>query len=386
MLDTQTREIIKATVPALEAYGTTITKTFYRNMFNEHPELLNIFNKTNQARGQQPTALATTVLAAAKHIDNLEAILDHVIQIGHKHRALEIHAEHYPIVGKHLLGAIKEVLGDAATPDILDAWAKAYGVIADAFIGVEQQMYDNAAWLGFQPFTVVEKRSVGQDIVEFTVKNDDLINNLTITAGQYITVQVQPAGEQNLALRHYSLCAIDPQQGLKFAVKRDNQGEFKGLVSNHLHDNVHVGDELKLSAPAGDFVLRQNDTPVVFISAGIGITPILAMLAEQIKYNADRPVLWLHSTRNAQTHAFQTEIATLLAQANVQFNDTVYTQDNARIDSNYLRKVIPPHADVYLCGSMEFMQAMTNQIKQLEQENIAIYFEPFGPKMSLIEV
>ncbi|MBE2895861.1 flavohemoprotein [Pasteurellaceae bacterium HPA106] len=386
MLDTQTRDIIKATVPALEAHGTTITKTFYRNMFNDHPELLNIFNKTNQARGQQPTALATTVLAAAKHIDNLEAILDHVIQIGHKHRALEIHAEHYPIVGKHLLGAIKEVLGDAATPEILDAWAKAYAVIADAFIGVEQQMYDNAAWQGFQAFTVVEKRQVGQDVVEFTVQNADLLANLAITAGQYITVQVQPQNEPNLALRHYSLCAINPQHGLKFAVKRDNQGEFKGLVSNHLHDHVNVGDTVKLSAPAGDFVLRQSDDPVVFISAGVGITPILAMLAEQVKVNPARPVIWLHSTRNAQTQAFKAEVDALLAQANVQFNETVYTQESARIDSAYLNKILPANAQVYLCGSMDFMRTMTAHIKQLDQENITVYFEPFGPKMSLIEV
>ncbi|MBE2898365.1 flavohemoprotein [Pasteurellaceae bacterium 20609_3] len=386
MLDTQTREIIKATVPALEAHGTTITKTFYHNMFNDHPELLNIFNKTNQARGQQPTALATTVLAAAKHIDNLEAILDHVIQIGHKHRALEIHAEHYPIVGKHLLGAIKEVLGEAATPEILDAWAKAYGVIADAFIGVEQQMYDNAAWQGFQPFTVVDKREVGQDVVEFTVKNDALLENLAITAGQYITVQVQPEGEANLALRHYSLCAIEPQQGLKFAVKRDNQGEFKGLVSNYLHDHVNIGDELKLSAPAGDFVLRQSDEPVVFISAGVGITPILAMLAEQVKLNPARPVVWLHSTRNETSHAFKAETEALLANANVQLSDTRYTQTHGRLDGDALRKAIPANAQVYLCGSMDFMHAMRDHIKALEQDNIRVFFEPFGPKMSLIEV
>ncbi|MFP4713820.1 globin domain-containing protein [Pasteurella multocida] len=100
MLDQHTRDIIKATIPVLEQYGTTITQTFYHNMFTAHPELLDVFNKTNQKQGRQPMALASTVLAAAKHIDNLEAILPHITQIGHKHRALEIKPEHYPIVGK----------------------------------------------------------------------------------------------------------------------------------------------------------------------------------------------------------------------------------------------------------------------------------------------
>lgn len=386
MLDTQTKEIIKATVPALETHGTTITQTFYKNMFAEHPELLNIFNKTNQVQGHQPTALATTVLAAAKHIDNLGAILDHVVQIGHKHRALEIHAEHYPIVGKHLLRAIKEVLGDAATPEIIDAWAKAYGVIADAFIGVEQKMYDEAAWQGFLPFNVVNKRYVGENIVEFTVTNDELLNNIQLTAGQYITVQVQPPQENNLALRHYSLCSIDPKQGLKFAVRRDNRNGHQGLVSNYLHDYLNIGDSIKLSAPAGDFVLHQNEKPVVFISAGVGITPIIAMLEEQIKLNPKRKIAWLHSTRNAQTQAFTNEVADLLAQGNIAFNETIYTEIQPRMDVSYLKAHIQDNSDVYLCGSMEFMQHISDGLQQLNHANVTIYFEPFGPKMSLIKV
>ena len=89
------------------------------------------------------------------YIDNLEVILPVVKQIAHKHRSLGIKPEHYPIVGKHLLLAIKDVLGDAATDEIIDAWAEAYGVIADAFISVEAEMYDEAAnqqggWDGFR--------------------------------------------------------------------------------------------------------------------------------------------------------------------------------------------------------------------------------------------
>lgn len=125
MLSVNTRNIIKATVPVLEQHGVTITKTFYKNMLAENPSLLNVFNKVNQQKGRQPTALAMTVLAAAKNIDDLSVLLPAVNQIGHKHRALQIQPEQYDIVGKYLLLAIKEVLGTAATPEIVGAWAEA---------------------------------------------------------------------------------------------------------------------------------------------------------------------------------------------------------------------------------------------------------------------
>ena len=119
MASPQTLEIVKATVPVLEEHGTAITTVFYKNMFNEHPELLDIFNETNQKLGRQQTALAMTVLAAAKHLENLATLLPQVTQISHKHRALQILPEHYPIVGHHLLGAIKEVLGEAVRLHLL---------------------------------------------------------------------------------------------------------------------------------------------------------------------------------------------------------------------------------------------------------------------------
>jgi len=130
MATAQTLKIVKATVPVLEEYGTKITTAFYQNMFNEHPELLDIFNETNQKLGRQQTALAMTVLAAAKHLEHLEVLLPQVTEISHKHRALQILPEHYPIVGQHLIGAIKQVLGEAANDDIIAAWTEAYDEIS----------------------------------------------------------------------------------------------------------------------------------------------------------------------------------------------------------------------------------------------------------------
>lgn len=384
MLDQQTKDIIKATIPVLEQHGTTITQTFYKNMFAAHPELLNIFNKTNQKQGRQPMALASTVLAAAKHIDNLGDILPHVMQIGHKHRALEIKAEHYPIVGENLLIAIKEVLGDAATPEIIDAWAKAYGVIADVFIQVEQAMYDKAAWQGFKPFKVVNKRPVSDSIVEFTVTADFPLPK--VEAGQYITVRVQPKGEENLSLRHYSICSVDTSTGLKFAVKREGTGERKGLVSHYLHDEIQVGDTLEFTAPAGDFLLAESDKPLVLVSGGVGITPVVAMLEQQVKQNPARPIYWVHSCFNEKNHAFKAEVETLLAKAQNAVAHIVYTENAPRIDVNFVKQHLPQGSDVYLCGSIGFMEDVLAALKESGWAESDIHFEPFGPKMSVVSV
>lgn len=143
MLDRGTIEIIKSTVPALQAHGLDITKTFYKNMFEQNPEVMPLFNMDRQASGEQPKALAMAVLAAAQNIENLEAILPVVNKIAEKHCNSMVQEEHYPIVGGHLLGAIKEVLGDAATDEIIDAWGQAYGVIAKIFIDVEKNIYSS---------------------------------------------------------------------------------------------------------------------------------------------------------------------------------------------------------------------------------------------------
>lgn len=397
MLSQETRNIVKATVPVLEQHGVDITKTFYRNMLDDHKELLNIFNRVNQVKGAQPTALATTVLAAAKHIDNLEAVLPHVEQIGHKHRALQIQPEHYPIVGKHLLNAIRQVLGDAASPEILNAWGEAYGVIADVFITVEKKLYENASWPGWKPFRVTNREHVADEIVEFTVKPTEesgvSLTKLPIIAGQYITVNTHPTRQNNQydALRHYSICSASAADGLKFAVKYEHAAGHEGLVSQYLHQDVSIGDEILLSAPAGDFsmdqeLIYQNEVPLVLLSSGVGATPLLAMLENQVHANPKRPVIWIQSSYDTSKQAFSERVNELLNLCSSIKKYTIYTKDMPRIDANYLQDALPAHADVYICGSVEFMSGMLEILKKLEHKEDTIHYEPFGPKMATLKV
>ncbi|MCC3868823.1 globin domain-containing protein [Terrisporobacter mayombei] len=141
MLSQKTIDIVKSTVPTLKENGVEITKTFYKTMFENNPEVKEMFNMDKQESGEQPKALAMTVLAAAQNIDNLEVLLPAVKKIGQVHVNTNVKPEHYPIVGKNLLIAIKEVLGDTATDEVLNAWGEAYHVIAKVFIDAEKDMY-----------------------------------------------------------------------------------------------------------------------------------------------------------------------------------------------------------------------------------------------------
>ncbi|WLP95473.1 globin domain-containing protein [Psychrobacter sp. M13] len=397
MATAQTLKIVKATVPVLEEHGNAITTVFYQNMFANHPELLDIFNETNQKLGRQQTALATTVLAAAKHLEHLEVLLPQVTEIGHKHRALQILPEHYPIVGEHLIGAIKQVLGEAANDDIIEAWTEAYDEIANVFIQFEKGLYIDAMWKGFASFKVVEKVAAATDIAAFTVVpvNDDSedksqnidLSKLALTAGQYITVKTNPQDSDHLALRHYSLNSTITDKGIQFAVKRDNRNGHYGLVSNYLHDELQVGETLLLSAPAGDFALdkeliHQNDIPLIFISAGVGITPILAMLETQVTANPQRPIIWAYACQNKKHHAFESQVNQLLESATTVEKNIFYF-DSGQLLGNDLLATLPKPADIYVCGSMPFMESMIGGLTALEHSTDHVHYEPFGPKMSL---
>lgn len=390
MASPKTLEIVKATVPVLEEHGTAITTVFYKNMFNQHPELLDIFNETNQKLGRQQTALAMTVLAAAKHLDKLAVLLPQVTQISHKHRALQILPEHYPIVGHHLIGAIKEVLGEAANDDIIDAWTEAYDEIADVFIQLEKTMYEQEMWEGFAPFKITKKVEAATDIAAFTVVpvNDDIdLSKLSLSAGQYITVKTDPEDSDHLALRHYSLYSATSDKGIQFAVRRDNRNEHYGLVSNHLHDHLDVGDTILLSAPAGDFelnqdLIQQNDIPLVLVSAGVGVTPILSMLEAQVTANPKRPIVWVYACQNKEHHAFDSKVNELLAAADNVEKHIFYFESGQILDEAWLAN-LPKPADIYVCGSMMFMESIIDGLMALDHGVDSVHYEPFGPKMSL---
>jgi nitric oxide dioxygenase len=404
MLSEQTIQVIKSTVPVLEIHGVTITKRFYDRLFTAHPELLNLFNHANQKQGRQQTALANAVYAAALHIDRLEAILPAVKQIAHKHRSLGVKAEHYPIVGQHLLAAIKEVLGDAATDEILQAWAEAYGVIADAFISIEAEMYDTSAqqpggWKDFRPFLVERKNKESDVITSFYLAPQDGGALAAFEPGQYVSIRIQIPGEEHTHIRQYSLSHAPGEIYYRISVKREdnNPAVPAGKASVYLHNQVQEGDVLWLSAPAGDFTLDQKDTrPVVLISGGVGLTPMVSMLHTLATTSPNRQVTFIHAAQNGQHHAMRREVEELAMhhpQVAVAWCYQQPTEADAAehafhkegyIDLPWLQSIVPAvDANFYFCGPVPFMKAVNQMLREWGVPDSHRHYEFFGPAGTL---
>ncbi|CQR56038.1 Flavohemoprotein [Paenibacillus riograndensis SBR5] len=363
---------------------------FYRNLFAAHPELLNVFNHANQAQGRQQAALANAVYAAAVHIDNLENILPAVVQIAHKHVSLGIKPEQYPIVGEFLLKAIKEVLGDAATDDILKAWEEAYGVIADAFIGVEAQMYKEAreqenGWNFFKPFTVVRKEQESESITSFYLKPADGSGVPAFKPGQYISVRVLIPGEQYTMIRQYSLSQASKPDEFRISVKREADNDPNGVVSVYLHTQVNEGDTVEVSPPAGEFLLdTAKTTPVAFISGGVGITPMMSMLETVAVSTPDRPTVFLHAARNESLAAFGEDIEKhALNMSNIQYKTYFSDGPDGQITREALEAYVDPTGDAYVCGPVPFMEAMIRNLLAMGMKEEQIHYEFFGPALQL---
>jgi nitric oxide dioxygenase len=140
MLESQ-KEIVKATLPALRQNGEVITRVFYEDLLAANPELQPMFATGDQENGAQAKRLATAILAYVGNIDHLDLLGPAVTNISRRHVTTHVKPEHYPIVGHHLLKAIKTVLGEAATPEIVDAWAAAYADLEDIMIATERTIY-----------------------------------------------------------------------------------------------------------------------------------------------------------------------------------------------------------------------------------------------------
>src|SRR5699024_482360 len=206
--------------------------------------------------------LAMAVLAAAENIEDLSPIVPAIMPVVYKHCALQVKAEHYPIVGENLIWAIQQETGLNEDDPVIQTWVKAYGAIADAFIGLETDVYSKMAWDGFKPFTVTNITEDTHMIKSFTITADE-INLSQIIPGEYITVDLSSEKLPYRANRHYSIVDGD-KDFLTFGVRRDVTEEHEGEVSTVLHDEVNVGDTLLLSAPLGGFGLANKANKQLF--------------------------------------------------------------------------------------------------------------------------
>ncbi|MFF8910662.1 globin domain-containing protein [Streptomyces olivaceoviridis] len=396
MLSPESAAVIRATLPAVGGALDDITARFYGTMFAEQPELLDgLFNRGNQASGEQRRALAGSIAGFARALlDNPDARPDALLaRIAHKHAALGVTEDQYTIVHKYLFRAIGDVLGEAVTAEVAAAWDEVYWLMAGALIAQEARLYQEAQVDPRRPWrqwTVLERREETPDVASFLLRPADDGPLRQARAGQYVSVRVlMPDGIHQT--RQYSLSNAPGDRLRRITVKRvaSVAQAPEGEVSHQLHRTVHAGDELTLSAPFGDVVLDDEDTPLVLISAGIGCTPMIAMLEHLAATGSARPVRVLHADRTPTDHALRADTRRLVdelpdAWANFWYEQDATEEPGSRTGLMDLDGLaLPADADVYLCGSLPFMRAVRAQLLGAGVPARRIRYEVFGPDLWL---
>ncbi|MFC7978203.1 globin domain-containing protein [Streptomyces cinereoruber] len=391
MLSEQAVPVVRATLPAVGGALDRITERFYGRLFAAHPELLrDLFNRGNQANGEQRQALAGSIAAFAT------ALLEHpdrrpdamLARIAHKHASLGVTSEQYKVVHEHLFAAIVEVLGEAVTPEVARAWDEVYWLMANALIAVEARLYQEAGVAEGQvwrPMEIAERREETADTVSFVLRPADGSPTASFRPGQYVSVRVAlPDGARQI--RQYSLSSAPGRPQWRITVKRVD-GDPAGEVSSWLHARAREGDVVEVSAPFGDLVLPEGDGPLLLASAGIGSTPMLAMLDHLAATGSTRPVVVVHADRAPGTHAHAAELRRLvdaLPQGTLHLWYEEPGDSGARPGRADVTALdLPAGTTAYLCGPLPFLRAVRGDLLGRGTTAADIHYEVFGPDLWL---
>lgn len=397
-LSQKTIDIVTATVPVLEERGLQITQAMYARLFQDE-EMRSLFNQSHHGEtGSQSKALAGAILAYARNIGNLGVLGAAVERIAQKHVGLQILPEHYPYVADALLKAIKDVLSDAATQDVLDAWGEAYWFLANLLIAREQNIYQTIAespggWTGWREFTIEEKTPESEIITSFVLRPVDGGAVIDHKPGQYLTFWIDVPG-QVAQKRNYSISAAPNGETYRISVKR----EPSGIVSTWLHKEAGLGTRLKVAPPAGEFFLDEGRRgSVVLLSGGVGLTPMISMLESIAERTSDpAPVHFVHGALDGSTHAMADRVRLLgkrTGSTTTIFYEQPRPQDargkdydsEGRITMQWLEQHTPVHeADYYICGPKEFLRTFVNGLAQAGVAQDRIHYEYFGPADELL--
>jgi ferredoxin-NADP reductase/MOSC domain-containing protein YiiM len=243
------------------------------------------------------------------------------------------------------------------------------------------------AWAGFRPLRVADKRRESRNVTSLVLEPSDGRPLVAAMPGQFIVLRLKPAPEAPALLRSYSLSGAPSEQRWRVSVKR----EPNGAAGAYVDEGLKAGDLIDASAPRGAFTIAQGEGPVVLLSAGIGLTPVLAMLEALVAAGSRREVWWLHGARNRGEHAFAEEARALLRSLPGSHSHIRYSAPGpadrpavdfdavGRLDLSVLRALdVPPGADFYLCGPPAFMSSLTADLANWGVPAERLHSENFG--------
>lgn len=399
MLNHKQQEIIQQTLPIVANNLQHIINRFYELLFINHPQLKNVFNMTNQKIGTQQQALANSIAAFATNHNDLIKLTPMFNQIAHKHVSLGISAEMYEIVGTNLMAAIAEVLGDAVTPEIADAWGAIYWKFANILIELEQQMYAKSQVTpetAFSHYKVINKTDESINTFSLYLEPCDGQKLPDFSPGQYVTIRAK-LGEDAYQLRQYSISDTSNDSFFRITIKREkaNCMDMAGIISNYLYENAVIGSTWEVSIPAGSFTLAnvKSTDSIVFISTGIGITPLYSMLKSLQAQQNKCKIKFIHLTENSDYHTFKNELEQINSPTlhKYTFYSTPKSKDKIGSDFDYSTKqfsfaAYPNFVDTssryYICASPSFMKSLRSELITSDIPINNIFIEAFEPSLA----
>lgn len=351
-------------------------------MFQAVPSLDDVFNRTNQANGDQQRALAGSVasfaaLLVSDRVSDIDAIM---ARIAAKHASLGVRAGHYEIVRTHLFSAIAEVLGEAFTPQVTMAWHEVYTHMANSLIEQETELYMKAGVAPgeiWRTMVVADHEYEGAHAARLYLRPEDDAPLPQFLPGQYISVRVLlPDGTQQI--RQFTAHPGRSRDEWGITVKR----VAGGLVSPILCDGVRAGDRLLASPPFGSLVIEDRPEPLLLVSAGVGVTMTIAALNDLLARGSHRPVDVLHVDRTPYEHAHRTEMKALVEQlpdARLHVRYTEYEEVRSHGRTPLSDMPLPSRAQAYVCGPIPFMRLIRSNLVDAGLTPESIHFEAFAP-------
>lgn len=370
LTEAQTK-IIKDSAPFLADNGTDFAAKMYKYMFATYPEVIRFFNQSDQTNLAQPKILAHALVAYASNIDNLGVLSDFVEQIVVKHVGLQIKPEQYPIVAASIVHTLKEMLGEAATPEFIEAWTVAYTQLANILIDAEKKLYDQQAavaggWEGFRDFVVTKVEAESSNVKSVYFKSADGKPVSTPVPGQYVTLLFTFNGQETM--RSYTVSQKVTGDEYRISVRKVEGG----AASTYIHTEVKPGTQLKVAPPTGRFTYTDDGKKVLFVAGGIGITPLISIIEETKGKDGNSLI---YCDRSPETQAF----GKWLEDAGVKTTN-VYSEagEKRHISKEDFAGVDLSDVNVYLLGPPPFMTAVRGLLSDLGFSG-EIKTEFFGP-------
>jgi nitric oxide dioxygenase len=361
-------------------------------MLANNPSLRDIFSHSAQKSGEQPRALAGAVYGYAANINDLTPLLPTVMRIAEKHAALGVKPEHYATVAENLMGAISHVLGDAFAPNLQEAWYHAYWQLAKIFIDVEADLYSKGAWDGWKDFTITKRVDESGEIASVSLVPTDpsMLPLKAYQPGQFLTLRVWVDDLACFQNRHYTLSDAPSPDSYRITVKREDKDTPAGLVSTRLHA-LPVGSTVQAAFPAGSFILPETlPANIVFLSAGVGITPNMAMLNSLTRDAAPKTnISWIQGSRGPADHVFKQHVAGIVDRSEGKVKSSAHYSHGVAVEGAQTGRIVVDQLDpallalhdatteYYVCGPTAFMNDVAQGLEKLGVDKKRVHVEAF---------